>query len=362
MFKPNAEFKINNQLVGHRHPTYFIADIAANHDGDLERAKDLIYLSKEAGADAAKFQHFSAKTIVSDYGFKNLGGQMSHQAQWKKSVYDVYQDAALNPDWTGILKETCDKAGITFFTSPYSFDLVDFVDKFVPAYKIGSGDITWTQIIQHMGSKKKPLLLACGASDLREVETAMAVIQNMTADVCLMQCNTNYTASLENFKYINLNVLSTFKQKFPGVVLGLSDHTPGHSTVLGAVTLGARIVEKHFTDSNGRNGPDHKFAMNPQSWKEMVERTRELEQALGDGNKVIEDNEKDTAIVQRRSVRLKENMQEGQVITADLLEVLRPCPYDAFKPSELHLIVGKKIKRNIEKGDYIRRNDIERTI
>ena len=119
-----SSFKIGNSKISADSKTYFIADVAANHDGDLERAKDLIYLCAEAGADAAKFQHFTAGTIVSDKGFKSLGGQQSHQSKWKKSVFDVYQDASLNQDWTSILKETCDKAGIAFLTSPYSYELL----------------------------------------------------------------------------------------------------------------------------------------------------------------------------------------------------------------------------------------------
>ena len=138
---PNPILDIQGKKIGNDYATYFIADIAANHDGDLKRAKDLIYLAAEAGADAAKFQHFSAKTIVSDYGFKNLGNQQSHQASWKKSVYDIYKNASLNESWTPILKETCDKAGITFFTSPYSIELVDHVDEYlsddeIPTYKL----------------------------------------------------------------------------------------------------------------------------------------------------------------------------------------------------------------------------------
>ncbi|MEN0057474.1 MAG: N-acetylneuraminate synthase family protein, partial [Bdellovibrio sp.] len=160
----NSEFVIQNRRIGLNHPTYFIADVAANHDGDLERAKDLIYMCAEAGADAAKFQHFSAKTIVSDFGFRSLGNKQSHQSTWKKSVFDVYNDASLNLDWTGVLTETCKKAGIHFFTSPYSFELVDFVDPHVPAYKVGSGDITWFEIIEHMAKKQKPMFIATGAS------------------------------------------------------------------------------------------------------------------------------------------------------------------------------------------------------
>ena len=201
------EIQIENKMIGINHPTYFIADVAANHDGDIERAKDLIYLCAEAGADAAKFQHFSAHTIVSDIGFKSLGEQQSHQSRWKKSVFDVYQDASIDQDWTPILKETCEKAGVTFLTSPYSYKLVDKVDNYLSAYKIGSGDITCSGIVDYIASKNKPVLLATGASNMDEVDMAMSILLKHTSDIVLMQCNTNYTASLENFKYINLNVL-----------------------------------------------------------------------------------------------------------------------------------------------------------
>ena len=123
----------------------------------------------------------------------------------------------------------------------------------------------------------------------------------MNKQLCIMQCNTNYTAENDNFNYLNLNVLKAYKKKFPGIVLGLSDHTPGHSSVLGAIALGARMVEKHFTDNNNRIGPDHKFSMNPSSWKEMVDRSRELESSLGDGNKKVERNELETVVLQKKS-------------------------------------------------------------
>jgi len=150
----NNFINIAGRKIGRGQPTYFVADIAANHDGELQRAIDLIHLSAEAGADAAKFQHFKADTIVSDLGFKALGGQKSHQAKWKKSVFEVYQDASVDLDWTPHLKKSCDKAGIHFFTSPYAPDLVDAIDPYVPAYKIGSGDITWLEIIEYIAKKK----------------------------------------------------------------------------------------------------------------------------------------------------------------------------------------------------------------
>ena len=148
----NNNFKIGNSDISTNSKTYFIADIAANHDGDLEKAKDLIYMAKEAGADAAKFQHFKAKTIVSDFGFKNLGSKASHQKNWNKSIYEVYEDAEVPLDWTETLYETCQKADIDFFTSPYDINEIDFIDKYVPAYKVGSGDITFHKIIEKMAT------------------------------------------------------------------------------------------------------------------------------------------------------------------------------------------------------------------
>jgi len=351
--------EIQGQNIGLDYPTYFIADIAANHDGDLERAKGLIYLAAEAGADAAKFQHFKAETIVSDLGFKSLGNQISHQASWGKSVFEVYQDASIDLGWTPELKETCDKAGIAFFTSPYAYDLVDHIDVYVPAYKIGSGDITWIEMIEYIAAKGKPYILATGASSLEDVKRTVSAGLVINPQLALMQCNTNYTASLENFKYIQLNVLKTYRQLFPGVILGLSDHTPGHSTVLGAVALGARIIEKHFTDDTEGKGPDHAFSMDPASWKEMVDRTRELECALGDGVKKIEDNEKETVILQRRAIRLREDMHRGDKITKERLEVLRPCPSDGLPPYEMNKVIDKQLRRAMKAGEYLRWKDIE---
>ena len=355
----SVTIKIDNKMIGYRYPTYFVADVAANHDGDLGRAKELIYLCAEAGADAAKFQHFQANTIVSDYGFKNLYGQGSHQSQWNKTVFNVYEHASLNPDWTPILKETCDQAGISFFTSPYSFELVDAVDQFVSAYKIGSGDITWIEIIEKMSKNGKPILLATGASNFDEVRNAMDTILAKTKDIVLMQCNTNYTASLDNFKYINLNVLKSYRKAYPEVILGLSDHTPGHATTLGAVALGARVIEKHFTDDTKREGPDHKFSMSIESWREMVDRTRELEASLGSVVKKIEDNEKETVVLQRRSVRAKHNMQLGDIISKENIEILRPCPKDGLPPYEIPHIVGKILVNNITAGECINWADLK---
>jgi N-acetylneuraminate synthase len=359
MRTPDPVLHIQGRAIGGDHPTYFVADIAANHDGDLERARALIHLAAEAGADAAKFQHFSAGTIVSDRGFRALGGQHSHQAKWNKSVFEVYQDATVSTDWTEALVATCHEAGIAFFTSPYSIELVDHVDPFVPAYKIGSGDITWLEIIQYIAAKQKPYLLACGASTMDDVQRAVSAALAINPRLAVMQCNTNYTASLENFQYIQLNVLRVLREMYPRMVLGLSDHTPGHATVLGAVALGARVVEKHFTDDTARTGPDHLFSMDPRAWREMVERTRELELALGSGVKQVEENERQTVVLQRRSIRLSQDVPAGTTIIRSMLTALRPCPPDGLPPYCLPQVVGCRARRNLESGEHLRWHDFE---
>ncbi len=346
--------KIGSHPIDKDHPTYFIADIAANHDGSLERAKLLIRLAKEAGADAAKFQNFQAPKIVSDYGFTHMNAQVSHQAKWDKSVTEVYAGASIPFDWTPVLKETCDAVGIDYFSSPYDFEAIDMLDDYVPAYKIGSGDITWIEACERIASKGKPVLLATGASDIGDVQRAVHAILAINPQLVLMQCNTNYTAADGNFDNINLNVLKTYHDMYPDLVLGLSDHTHGHATVLGAVALGARVVEKHFTDDNDRVGPDHPFAMNPQSWAEMVKATRQLERSMGSGDKVVTDNELETVVIQRRCLRAAREIQPGEFLTREMIDVLRPATPGAIMPYEIQDVIGLKALDIIPAGHELR--------
>ena len=345
--------QIGNRTVGLNEPTYFIADIASSHDGELSRAKELIWHCKEAGADCAKFQHFLARDIVSDEGFKALGGQMAHQADWKDSVYDIFEKYQTPRDWTSELVEECKKAEIDFMTTPYDLAAIELVDPVLKAFKIGSGDIAWTQFIEAVCDRGKPVFLATGASDMEDVQRAVDAALSKTRQLCLMQCNTNYTGSLENFANVNLNVLRNFALKYPGMPLGLSDHTPGHAAVLGAVTLGVCAVEKHFTDDNNRDGPDHPFSMNPASWRDMVDRTRELELALGDGVKRIEVNEIDSSVVQRRCLRTTTDLKAGTIIGPNDLEALRPRPEGSVEPFEFELVVGQKLIADLAKGDAL---------
>jgi N-acetylneuraminate synthase len=282
-----------------------------------------------------------------------MDAQVSHQAKWEKPVFEIYREASIPFDWTPELKAVCDEVGIHYFSSPYDFEAVDMLEPYVPAYKIGSGDITWLEMIDHIARKGKPVILATGASTIGDVQRAVGAVLAHNERLVLMQCNTNYTGSPENFDHIHLNVLKTYAMMFPGVVLGLSDHTPGHATVLGAVALGARAVEKHFTDDTGREGPDHPFAMDPQAWREMVGRTRELERALGSAVKQVAGNEGDTVVVQQRCLRAARAIEAGEALERDMIEVLRPAPPGGIKPYEIESVIGCVALRDIPAGEAL---------
>jgi N-acetylneuraminate synthase len=338
-------------------PTYFIADIAANHDGDLERALELIELAARSGANAAKFQNFKAETIVSKRGFVELGKKLTHQSKWEKDVFQVYKEAELPISWTEKLIEQCDRFEIDYFTAPYDLDFVRKFADLMPFYKIGSGDITWKESIELMASTGKPILLATGASNIEEVREAVSLIEKYNAPYVLMQCNTNYTGEFDNFKFLNLNVIASFKEEFPKAVLGLSDHSQGHVGVLGAIALGARAIEKHFTDDVNRVGPDHAFSLDPAAWKRMIEDARILEMALGDGTKRVEANEVDARIVQRRALRFSRSMNAGSAITSDDLIALRPCPANGISPFDKDKALGKILMRDVD-GDELVTEDL----
>jgi N-acetylneuraminate synthase len=233
------------------------------------------------------------------------------------------------------------------------------LDPYVNAFKIGSGDINWIEEIELIASKRKPIFIATGASELNEVREAVDVIQKHGVPLCLMQCNTNYSGQFSNFNYINLNVLKQYKKLFPNVILGLSDHTEGHTTVLGAIALGAKVVEKHFTDDKNRKGPDHKFSMSPKGWKEMVDRSLELQLSLGSGLKKIEMNEEESILVQRRSLRAKGNLSKGKIITRDDLTILRPAPLNSISPNKINEVLGKKLNKDVGNDENLYWGDIE---
>lgn len=339
---------IDGRTVGDGQPVYIIAEIGSNFDNDIDRAKYLVDLAKKCGADAVKFQSFLADKIVSKEGFKGL--QVGFQAKWKKPVYEIYKDAEFPREWHEEIANYCKKVGVTFFSAPYDKDAVDLLEKInVPVYKIGSGDITWLEMLEYIANKGKPIILGAGASNIDEIEEAVKIIRSTgNNDLILLQCVTNYPSTFDD---ANIKAMLELRKKFDCLV-GYSDHTPGSVVPLGMTALGGCVIEKHFTDDKTREGPDHPHSMDKEEFTFMVDSIRSLEKSLG-SEKDIYPEECETVILQRRCLRASEDIKKGTILNRELISVLRPAPEDSIYPKHLEQIIGKKVKTDIKKGQHL---------
>jgi sialic acid synthase SpsE len=339
---------IDGRKIGDGQPVYCIAEIGSNFDGDLDRAKYLIDLAIKSSADAVKFQSFLTDKIISKKGFENL--RMGFQSKWKKPVYDVYKAAEFPREWHKEIFEYCKKKNITFFSAPYDFEAVDLLDQIgIPALKIGSGDITWLEIIEYIAKKDKPIILGTGASTIEEIQEAVKTIKSTgNNNLVLLQCVTNYPSSFDD---ANIQAMVELRKQFDCLV-GYSDHTPGSIVPLGMTALGGCIIEKHFTDDKTRPGPDHPFAMDTTDFKEMVNSIRTLEKSLGSSKKELYPEENQTVILQRRSLRASQDIKKDTILTRDMIDVLRPAPKDGIYPKHIKELIGKQAKNDIKKGEH----------
>ncbi len=348
------EIKIGSKIIGEGHPVFFIADIGANFDNNLEKAKKLALAAKEAGADVVKFQSFLADEIVSGPSFAKMKLKGIH-GSWNKPIDKVFKEAEFPREWHKELFDYCREIGVTFSSSPYDFSAVDLLEGLgSDFFKIGSGDITWHEMLEYIAKKSKPIILSTGDSTLEEVKEAVNVIKATgNNQLVLLQCITNYPSKIES---ANINVLKTYQEIFD-VMVGYSDHSPGDIVVLGSVALGAKVIEKHFTLSKKDSGPDHPHSMDPEEFKKMVDEVRLLEKALGNGVKQVVEEESETVIVQRRSLHAKGDIKKGDIISdSDIIE-LRPAV--GILPKYKKSILGKKARIDIAKHEAIYQDNIE---
>lgn len=344
----NKEISIAQRKIGNGYPAYFIAEIGANFDGSIDKAKKLCDAAREAGADCAKFQSFISEKIVSRKGFERMQLKGVH-GTWGRSVSDVFKDAEFPRDWHRLVKEHCDNIGIHFSTSPYDFEAVDIcMDLDLPFIKIGSGEITWLEMIKKIASTQKPIVLATGDATLAEIDDAIRTIEDTgNQNLVLLQCITNYPSMIES---ANINVLKTYQSAFD-VLTGYSDHSPGDVVILGSIALGGCLVEKHFTLNKEDKGPDHPHSMNVAEFKAMVERVRQLEMAMGSSKKFVVEEETETVIVQRRGLYAARDIKKGNIISQEDIVELRPALgiLPKYKPQ----VIGKIAKIDIAENEPI---------
>lgn len=334
---------------------FFIADIASNHDGDINRAIALIQKAKECGINAVKFQYFKADTLINAKQFRDMQ-KSAHQKEWKESVYQTYKKYEIPLDWIPILKAECDKIHIEFMCTIYDIDAVDFIDKYVNIHKIGSGDIAYRALLEKIAKKKKLTLLGTGASNMNEVIIASNLILKHNPNLILMQCNTNYTTDEKKVEFSCINVLKSYQVYFPHVGLGLSDHSKSLLPVLSARSLGAEWIERHFSDGQS-DSPDNGFSLTPIEWKYMISEVKKLESVLGNTFKEVQFNEMESQIVQRRCIYAKDDLEVGEILNDSNTIALRPIVKNGISP--LFNTDNLKLRKNVKKGDPITFDDLE---
>ncbi|MCL4106254.1 UNVERIFIED_CONTAM: hypothetical protein GTU68_061096 [Idotea baltica] len=330
-------FKIGDRMVGTGHPTFIIAEAGVNHNGDPELAKRLIDIAVEAGADAVKFQTFKAKDGMTQAG----------------TMYDMVKRLELDYSVFVDLKQYCDEKGIMFLSSPHTPDATPFLADLVPTFKIGSGDLNNLPFLAEAARYGLPMILGTGMATLAEVEEAIQAIRDAGGkDIAVLHCTTSYPCAMED---VNLRAMQTMQQELD-VMVGYSDHTPGITVPIMAVTMGAPIIEKHFTIHKKMDGPDHKASLNPAELRGMISCIREAEKALGSTVKTPTAKEIEIKPLVRKSIVANVPIPAGTVISAEMLITKRPGT--GIEPKAIVNVVGKTAARDIEADTLILPEDL----
>ena len=343
----NLKVKIAGRRVGEGEPCFIIAEAGVNHNGDVNLAKKLIDVAKDASADAVKFQSFKAENVVTKTAQKAKYQKQTTGSS--ESQYEMIKKLELSGADFKKLTAYAHKKSIMFLSTPFDKESVDLLDKLdVPAFKIASGEITNFPLIRHIAKKGKPVILSTGMSTLEEIKEAVQVIKSEgIKDIVLLQCVTAYPAKAED---VNLKAMETLRKSFK-LPVGLSDHTTGIAVPIAAVALGAAIIEKHFTLDKNLPGPDHRASLRPRELEQMIKAIREVEKALGSGNKKPTEEEEEIKKIARRSIVARVDMPEGTIITEEMLAIKRPGT--GIEPKYSDKVVGKVAKAMIKRDELI---------
>lgn len=330
--------------------TFVIAEAGSNHNGSLDTAKELIDVAADAGADAVKFQTFKASEMYDEES------QDFHLSGDEETAYDIFERLEMPYDWVPQLSERCKEKGVEFLSSPFDEESAEVLSKYVPVFKIGSSMASHHPFLKDLAEYGKPLILSTGAHSLSEVSESVSLLREAGVDdIVLLQCVTAYPTPLEE---ANVRVVKGLQEEF-GLPSGLSDHTTDPVTApSAAVALGACVIEKHFTLDSSMQGPDHKFALEPDELERMVKAIRNTEKCLGEKEKTVLDVETETP-TGRQCLHASVDVEEGTEITDKNTKYLRPIGESLGVEPKAHTeVMGRKVNRDIEKGEVIKRSDI----
>jgi len=338
---------IGRRAVGPGCPCFILAEAGVNHNGVPELARRLVDVAAEAGADGVKFQTFKTDRLVSRQARK--AGYQVQTTGGTESQFEMLRRLELSADAHRDLVARGQQRGLLFLSTPFDPESADLLDSLgVPAFKIGSGDVTNLPLLRHVARKGKPMLLSTGMSRLGEVEDALRAIEEAGhPDLILLHCVSSYPAEPKD---VNLRAMATLAAAFQ-VPVGYSDHTIGSEVALAAVALGACVIEKHFTLDRTLPGPDHQASIEPAELKALVQGIRTVEQALGTGRKEPAESEADVARAARRSLVMAKDAPAGTVLTEDLVAVQRPGT--GLPPALLPCVLGRRLREDVTAGTVI---------
>ena len=341
--------EIAGRPVGQGHPCYVIAEAGANHNRDLGTAKELIDVAAAAGADAVKFQTYTAEGLYSRKTPNPSYLARSRLLKDQETVWELIKRVEIPWEWHAELAAHARAAGLHFLSTPFAEAAVDLLEQVeVPAYKIASYEITHLPLIEHCARTGKPLLMSTGMASLGDVERALDAANAAGCDqIALLHCAINYPPRFED---LNLRAIHTLRSAFR-LPIGWSDHTPGHTADVAAVALGACVVEKHYTLDREQEGPDHSFALEPDELRSMVAAIREAEDALGSSVKRVTEAEAEMFRIGRRSLVAAVDLPAGHVLTRADIAVKRPGY--GIPVHELDVVVGRSTTTAIEADEIL---------
>ena len=346
--------KIDSYEINNSSPVFIIAELSANHNGSLSNALETIKAAKRAGADAIKFQTYTADTMTIDCGKDDF--KLKQGTIWDgKTFYDLYKEAYTPWEWHQQLFEAANDEGLICFSSPFDFTAVDFLETLnTPAYKIASFEITDIPLIEYVASKGKPIIISTGIAEVQDIELALDACKRMgNHEIALLKCTSSYPAPIEE---ANLVMIKDLADRY-GVISGLSDHTMGSTAPIVATVLGAKIIEKHFILDRSIGGPDASFSMNEQEFTQMVKSVREAENSLGVVDYKLTDKQKKGREF-CRSLYVIRDIKVGEPITKDNIKSIRPG-YGAH-PKHYYEIQGLIVQKDILKGSRLNLNILKK--
>lgn len=331
---------------GNEMSVYIIAEAGVNHNGSFELACKLVDAAKEAGVDCIKFQTFKSKNLVSHTAQK---AEYQKDTTGEGAQVDMLKKLELSFEEFLALKDYCDRVGICFLSTPFDFDSIDFLNSIdMPFWKIPSGEVNNYPYLVALAKTRKPVVMSTGMCDLSEIQEAINVLrENGTDEIKLLHCNTEYPTPFED---VNLRAMQTMAAAF-GLEVGYSDHTNGIEVPIAAAALGATVIEKHFTLDRNMEGPDHKASLEPDELAKMVSSIRNIEKALGNGDKTPSPSEKKNITVARKSIVAAKSIKAGEILTVENVTVKRPGT--GISPMKWNKVLGRRAVRDFEEDELI---------